>query len=114
MPDAINQLAFRLFDVESKGRITFGEGERRGRGGGGEEGERTQEVGRERGEKESERRKGGEREEGEEGRGRGWLVIWKVQVLGEGKVVTFGQFPKTWSKLLPLSYAALLYLIREL
>jgi len=33
MPDAINQLAFRLFDVESKGRITFGEGERR-RGGG--------------------------------------------------------------------------------
>ena len=33
------------------------------------EGERTQEVGRERGEKESERRKGGEREEGEEGEG---------------------------------------------
>ena len=78
MPDAINQLAFRLFDVESKGRITFGEGERR-------------------------------RE-----RGRGWLVIWKVQVLGEGKVITFGQFSKTWSKLLPTSYAALLYLIREL
>ena len=34
MPDAVNQLAFRLFDVENKGRITFGEG----KGGEGREG----------------------------------------------------------------------------
>ena len=104
-----------MWRAKEESLLVRGRGGGEGRGsGGGEEGERTQEVGRERGEKESERRKGGEREEGEEGRGRGWLVIWKVRVLGEGKVITFGQFPKTWSKLLPTSYAALLYLIREL
>ena len=60
MPDAVNQLAFRLFDVENKGRITFGEGkggregregmwggrEKRGRGGRGRRGGREEERGR--------------------------------------------------------------------